>query len=348
MADRPIGSTFSVISNSGQLVENGISYSNACIWISIRDYLARNGRHITVTELRQIAGFTGRPHDMFDSDKNPYYLVQMTKLLDHLGCTIHIFRSSGNILINRPITMGTGRTIIPIVNYDDAHFELIIGIDDVENLFRHHLNEDEFKSYRSFKSNPRGETFIRKYLSATGILVPVDRQKSATQFEQYQMEIVELQNDIELQKVHRDSLIDIRTKLKQTAYETVQSYHALSESMVHEEATYSSALDTFKLLELEQVDVTYLRTDADKHRQSRITYMTQVKDNMDRLYRELREFNRPIDSITAHITDIQTRIDSLISICKKIAPEITSYDSYKLKYLKYKQKYLNTKMKSDN
>lgn len=132
---------FRTISNSGTIKENNRTFSLACFWISVRDYLInyRQMDNMTITELRKQANFRGSNNEIFDAN---YHCENLQNIVNKYNVVFNIYRVDGysSDITSSPSRWGIinnenngenddNPEIINIVNYGDNHFELIIWLD---------------------------------------------------------------------------------------------------------------------------------------------------------------------------------------------------------------------------
>jgi hypothetical protein len=120
---------FRVIYNNGKAEGR---YSNACIWISIRDYMQlKHNQHHSIDELRRLSGFTPRyPNNVDYDDMDPSHRKCLLQLLNILNLSIEMYIIYGNRTAYLTQTIGNERyPRVHIISYG-AHFELIVAIND--------------------------------------------------------------------------------------------------------------------------------------------------------------------------------------------------------------------------
>src|SRR5438309_1553025 len=96
---------FTTVKNNGQVFEKEKEYTNACMWISIRDYLriVRNDQKVTVTELRRIAIFPGKENEDYN-DMNKAHQASLKRVLEHYKLRVTLYvRTSANMYITQEI-----------------------------------------------------------------------------------------------------------------------------------------------------------------------------------------------------------------------------------------------------
>jgi len=133
-------------SNNGSFVEDGVSYTNQCFWISILQFLRSNGHPaLKLSELKVYADLDpGRTkNEMFDLDildryRNNIYFQAAENIALNFNLRIEIYLgtrsgSKVNISDSPEYSFPTGdqrqdrsaRLVVPIVNLYNIHFELI-------------------------------------------------------------------------------------------------------------------------------------------------------------------------------------------------------------------------------
>ena len=141
------------IPNSG-CIEN---YSNACIFISIADYLTSIGNPLKVSELRKIANFSGSNNQMLDYSVYPEHQEQLYKLLEHLNIALLLIDSSTK---NHSIVgLCRNRTLVPILHYKDVHFEFITSIKPLKigDFSNSYVSKNIFNLYQESNSKPTAQ-----------------------------------------------------------------------------------------------------------------------------------------------------------------------------------------------
>jgi hypothetical protein len=134
------GHKVKTISNSGS--REGMSLQ--CFWISILDYLHRNGHNnLTLRELREYAGLDRRTeHTMFDIDdlvgssldRQAIFYNAAVQVAELYNLTIQVFtvNYNGNIIYSDVAqegiraTIGNGQNRVNIAQFGLGHFELIV------------------------------------------------------------------------------------------------------------------------------------------------------------------------------------------------------------------------------
>jgi hypothetical protein len=113
--------------NNGCITEGEVTYSNACIFISIRDYFHSIGKKgKTVKRLRRRAKFTDSNHQMLDYSFNPRHQEQLYKLLRYYKLSLALINSETHRVSIVGLVEDT--TLIPILHIVDVHFEFITNI----------------------------------------------------------------------------------------------------------------------------------------------------------------------------------------------------------------------------
>src|SRR3989338_3377695 len=136
-------SQIETIQNSGALDEYDNDsrvirhYSMSCFWIAICDFLnnicvfddERDVRKYTVSELRKLANFTEPDNTFFDPARNRDHLLALETVMEKFNFCFAIFRQDD---ADRKKIRGPGiycnkinRQIIPILNSNETHFEVI-------------------------------------------------------------------------------------------------------------------------------------------------------------------------------------------------------------------------------
>ena len=117
------GTTVKTIRNTGQME----GMHNQCFWISILNFLNRNGHSLTLRELRDSVGLDERTqYIMFDSFNNEFNNAAIRAAeIYNLTITAYTVTSSGRI-IRGAASYGNGQNIVNIAMFGQAHFELII------------------------------------------------------------------------------------------------------------------------------------------------------------------------------------------------------------------------------
>jgi hypothetical protein len=123
------------------------SYTNQCMWLSIRDYLNNIlGNNFTLDEIRNIASNNNRTlinnkNEEFDTD---LHMDGLNNIIRTFDLQIHIYisyKKDGVLIINDEPSVIYGnprsRNIVSIVSYG-SHFELITLINDI-NIYNKEL-----------------------------------------------------------------------------------------------------------------------------------------------------------------------------------------------------------------
>ena len=119
---------FSTIKNSG-IYKN---YNNICFFISISDILQNYNLSISPRSLIKLTKFKGHNGDYFDTDK--HVDKDLIKFLNYLNIIIFIYpycpkfkAINPDFYIKIPQNQNKCKIIIPIVCFDNIHFEPIIN-----------------------------------------------------------------------------------------------------------------------------------------------------------------------------------------------------------------------------
>jgi len=113
---------------------NGIykNYSNICFFISISDILQNYNLSISPRSLLKLTKFKGHNGDFFDTDK--HVDKDLIKFLNYLNIIIFIYpycpkykAINPDFYIKIPQNQNKCKIIIPIVCYNNIHFEPIIN-----------------------------------------------------------------------------------------------------------------------------------------------------------------------------------------------------------------------------
>ena len=117
------GTTVKTIRNTGQME----GMHNQCFWISILNFLNRNGHSLTLRELRDSVGLDERTqYIMFDSFNNEFNNAAIRAAeIYNLTITAYTVTSSGRI-IRGAASYGNGQNIVNIAMFGQRHFELIV------------------------------------------------------------------------------------------------------------------------------------------------------------------------------------------------------------------------------
>ena len=119
---------FSTIKNTG-IYKN---YNNICFFISISDILQNYDVYISPRSLVKLAKFKGHNGDFFDTDK--HIDKDLIRFLDYFNIIIFIYpycpkykAINPDFYIKIPQNQNKCKLIIPIVCYNNIHFEPIIN-----------------------------------------------------------------------------------------------------------------------------------------------------------------------------------------------------------------------------
>ena len=117
----------STIKNSG-IYKN---YNNICFFISISDILQNYNLSISPRSLVKVSRFKGHNGDFFDTDK--HIDKDLIKLLNYLNIVIFIYpycpkfnAINPEFYIKIPQNQNKCKLIIPLVCFDNTHFEPIV------------------------------------------------------------------------------------------------------------------------------------------------------------------------------------------------------------------------------
>ena len=120
--------TFSTIKNSGKYK----NYSNICFFISISDILQNYNISISPRSLLKLTKFKGCNGDFFDTDK--HIDKDLIKFLNYFNIIIFIYpycpkykAINADFYVKIPQNQNKCKLIIPIVCYNNIHFEPIIN-----------------------------------------------------------------------------------------------------------------------------------------------------------------------------------------------------------------------------
>jgi hypothetical protein len=118
---------FSTIKNSGIYKK----YYNVCFFISISDILQNYNLSISPRSLVKLTKFKGHNGEFFDTDK--HIDKELIKLLNYLNIVILIYpycpkykAINPDFYIKIPQNQNKCKLIIPIVCFDNTHFEPIV------------------------------------------------------------------------------------------------------------------------------------------------------------------------------------------------------------------------------
>lgn len=120
-------SNFKTVSNNGKIMH----YTNACMWIGIRDGL-RHLKHfdtLTVKDLRSMTGFTGGDNDVYDHSVHSKCLEHLADYLDIQIIIRYVNynkKTSSYYLGSFSFTMGNSSKVITIAAFGN-HFEFVIN-----------------------------------------------------------------------------------------------------------------------------------------------------------------------------------------------------------------------------
>ena len=115
---------------------------NQCFWISIQQYLIKNGVNISVRQLRSIGGLDSTTETkMFDSSIEQYRLAGENVALNYnLKIIVYPVTSKGKVLYNGNIVdvIGSGDNIVNIAQFGTYHFQLITRFvgQEIESRFQ--------------------------------------------------------------------------------------------------------------------------------------------------------------------------------------------------------------------
>jgi hypothetical protein len=123
------------ISNTGSLEHMSLQ----CFWISILDYLHRNGHpYLTLRELRRNAGLgADTEHEMFDMDDGQmifYDAAIQLAAIYNLSIQVYSATRYGEFAItDSPLAfIGSGANLVELAQFGIGHFELIDNVDGSE------------------------------------------------------------------------------------------------------------------------------------------------------------------------------------------------------------------------
>jgi hypothetical protein len=158
-------SQIETIQNSGALREEyeGVThyYSMSCFWIAIRDFLnnicvfddVRDKKIYTVSELRKLANFTEPDNTFFDPARNRDHLLALETVMEKFNFCFAIFRPDD---ADRKKIRGPGiycnkinRQIIPILNSNETHFEVITNMPIRKTAYTIEI-EREYNEYKKY------------------------------------------------------------------------------------------------------------------------------------------------------------------------------------------------------
>jgi hypothetical protein len=119
---------FTTIKNNGRYK----NYSNICFFISISDILQNYNISLSPRSLVKLSKFKGHNGDFFDTDK--HIDKDLIKLLNYLNIIIFIYpycpkykAINPDFYVKIPQNQNKCKLIIPIVCYNNIHFEPIIN-----------------------------------------------------------------------------------------------------------------------------------------------------------------------------------------------------------------------------
>ena len=124
------GTIVKTIFNTGQME----GMSNQCFWISILQFLNRNGHtNLTLRELRTSVGLDySTQHTMFDSFNKKFDAAAMRAVqIYNLTIIVYTVTSSGKI-IRGAASYENGENIVNIAMFGQQHFQLIVKDDNIE------------------------------------------------------------------------------------------------------------------------------------------------------------------------------------------------------------------------
>ena len=126
----------STIKNSGKYK----NYNNICFFISISDILQNYNLSISPRSLVKLTKFKGHNGDFFDTDKN--IDKDLIKFLNYLNIIIFIYpycpkykAINPDFYMTIPQNQNKCKIIIPLVCYDNIHFEPIILKHNLQTQF---------------------------------------------------------------------------------------------------------------------------------------------------------------------------------------------------------------------
>jgi hypothetical protein len=146
--------TFSTIKNNG-IYKN---YSNICFFISISDILQNYNISLSPRSLVKLSKFKGHNGEFFDTDK--HIDKDLIKLLNYLNIIIFIYpycpkykAINQDFYIKIPQYQNKCKLIIPIVCYNNIHFEPIINtkIPVIENITTMNLHKNKYIYVKRYK-----------------------------------------------------------------------------------------------------------------------------------------------------------------------------------------------------
>ena len=146
--------TFSTIKNSG-IYKN---YNNICFFISISDILQNYNLSISPRSLVKLTKFKGHNGDFFDTDK--HIDKDLIKFLNYFNIIIFIYpyclkykAINPDFYVKIPQNKNKCKLIIPIVCYNNIHFEPIINtkIPIKENITAMNLYKHKYIYVKIYK-----------------------------------------------------------------------------------------------------------------------------------------------------------------------------------------------------
>ena len=138
---------FSTIKNSGKYK----NYSNICFFISISDILQNYNLSISPRSLLKLTKFKGHNGEFFDTDK--HIDKDLIKFLNYFNIIIFIYpycpkykAINPDFYVKIPQNQNKCKLIIPIVCYDNIHFEPIVNtkIPIKENITAMNLYKNKY------------------------------------------------------------------------------------------------------------------------------------------------------------------------------------------------------------
>jgi len=139
--------TFSTIKNSG-IYKN---YNNICFFISISDILRNYNLSISPRSLLKLTKFKGKNGEFFDTDK--HVDKDIIKFFNYLNIIIFIYpycpkykAINPDFYVKIPQNQNKCKLIIPIVCYNNIHFEPIINtnIPIKENIYALNIYKNKY------------------------------------------------------------------------------------------------------------------------------------------------------------------------------------------------------------
>ena len=156
------------IPNSGYSKDQ-VTHNNACIWISIQDYLLYfTERKMTVSELKRIAELLPQHHENYEFDFETHG-HNLEILANRLGLCVKVYPVQNGMLDKRRVfTFGKCNgedNIVDIISYG-AHFELMV-------LDKNFVDEDLLKYFKKYI--PKIIGFNGKYEKDTDIDIELQK-----------------------------------------------------------------------------------------------------------------------------------------------------------------------------